>query len=225
MLLVPAVVVHEQLARQTVPALTHHRCRVPRAARVQCFHAAPGLHLGGRGGRRKALARAQLAAARSPHPAAAHAHPFVVPRLPAVVVHEQLARVAVAALVHHLGHIPRAGHVERVDRTALLPQLAWSLLARLGLLGRPLPPRLHLHRHLHLHRLRLRLRLCLRHHRAHHPPRHAKAQLAVLDDAHVARVAVVRHHLALLPLALPHALVVGVAARHLHPQPAHLQPA
>eukprot|EP00964_Phaeocystis_antarctica_P141484 scaffold106532_cov45-Phaeocystis_antarctica.AAC.1 len=45
----------------------------------------------------------------------------------------------------------------------------------------------------------------------------AGAQLAPLHDAHVARVAVVRHHLALLPLALPLARLVGVAARHLHP--------
>ena len=46
--------------------------------------------------------------------------------------------------------------------------------------------------------------------------RHAAAQLAVLDDAHVARRAVLRHHLALLPLAVPRALVVGAATRHLH---------
>eukprot|EP00964_Phaeocystis_antarctica_P003342 scaffold1790_cov73-Phaeocystis_antarctica.AAC.3 len=89
-----------------------------------------------RGSRRQALARAQLAAARSPHPAAAHAHPLIVPCLPPRVVHEQLARVAVATLVHHLGLVPHAGHVERVDLAALLPQLAGSHLARLACLAR-----------------------------------------------------------------------------------------
>ena len=42
----------------------------------------------------------QLAAS-SPQPAATHNQPLVMPLVPAVVVHEQLALVAVATLVHH----------------------------------------------------------------------------------------------------------------------------
>ena len=76
--------------------------------------------------------------------------------------------------------------------------------------------------------LRLRLWLRLRRHHPcrcrsppHVPARHATAQLAVLDDTHVNRVVVgvVRHHLALLPFAPPHALQTRIAARHLHAQP------
>ena len=134
--LVPAVVVHEQLARGAVASLILQLGRVPRAARVPCFHAAPRLHLGGRC---EALARAQLAAARSPQPAAARAHPLVVPRLPAVVVHEQLARGALAALVHHLGLVPRAGLVERLHLAADREQyLRWKLGLRRDVRSRSL---------------------------------------------------------------------------------------
>eukprot|EP00964_Phaeocystis_antarctica_P018861 scaffold10392_cov57-Phaeocystis_antarctica.AAC.2 len=56
-------------------------------------------------------------------PTAAHAQPLIVPRLPPLVVHEQLARVAVAALVHHRRLVPRAGSVERLQRAALAPLL------------------------------------------------------------------------------------------------------
>lgn len=50
----------------------------------------------------------------------------------------------------------------------------------------------------------------------HQATRHATAQLFVLSNAHVARVTMVRHHLPLLPLAVPRTLMVRVAAGHLH---------
>merc|ERR1740139_1895084 len=57
-------------------------------------------------------------AARSPQPAATHAQPIVVSILPPLVVHEQLARVAVAALAHHRRVVPGTVRVLRFQPVA-----------------------------------------------------------------------------------------------------------